>query len=49
MPVSQLLNSVSSREISEWVAYFRIKEETEKERMRETELKSRAEKLRKRG
>jgi hypothetical protein len=31
MPVSQMLDQVSSKELSEWQAYFKVKKEMEKD------------------
>jgi hypothetical protein len=49
MPVSQLLNSTSSKELAEWEAYFILKEEYRKEQEQNARVTARAEQLRKEG
>ena len=41
MSVNQLLKSMSSKELTEWIAYYRIRKVEFDQRQRESELRSR--------
>lgn len=42
MPVGEMLQRMSSSELTEWAAYFKLKNEEHDQAMREAEAKSKA-------